>query len=72
MMEALIALIEEEHSDENLDDPITLCNLLNSEFGTNFTKSDICDFYILEQHKKDMSFIETEDAILMRKHSYNI
>jgi len=47
-----------------------LCDLLNSKFGTNYTESDIHDYLIYKRYEDDMNFIETEDAILIHKHSY--
>jgi hypothetical protein len=63
-------LIQKEYTDKNLNDPIILRDLINSEFGTNYTESDIHDYLILKRYEDDMNFIESEDAILIHKHSY--
>jgi hypothetical protein len=56
----MINLIELEHPDKDLDDPTVLCGLLNKEFDSIFTESDIYNFYSLS--------IEEEDLRLQYKH----
>jgi len=56
----LITLIETEFPDEDVNDVENLRQLLNREFGTEFTHNDIVNHYIVS--------MEEEDARLQYKH----
>lgn len=68
----MIVLIKEEYSNENLDNPAVLCDLINTKFNKSFTESDIRDYYICKQYENDRKLIEAEDAFLIYKHLYSV
>ena len=60
----MIILIEEEHADKNLNDIKILTDLLNTEFGTDLTETQIRNYYSYEEFES----LEAEDEFLIRKH----
>lgn len=70
-IDLLIFLIEEEYPEEDTSNVITLCNLINKEFKTNYNESDIRAYFTVKDFDKMIELTESEEEYLMRKNIFN-
>lgn len=49
----LTKLIETEYPDEDTNDIPNLCRLLNQEFGTSYSESEVIDYFVVSMQEED-------------------
>lgn len=67
-LDLMINLVRNMYPEDDVKDVSSLCRLVNGEFDTDLTESQIREFLGYERFEKMMEFVEAEDEFLTREH----